>query len=660
MNIKNLESGISYQLSPSTKLKIERTNPFFNDYGEQSVPVSLPDTLLNRQALNLPGWISGRKKPGSMIKATIQDGEYFMPCRQAILSVSPDEEISTSFYMNEGSFYSKLENTYISDVFGDETVLGVSSLDQAISYIKSLNDSGGNEMFSVFQVKLDDDDNGISRFLNGNGRGSNFNNEEDTTEVLDGKTISVTRGFYMTPFLKANYVLKRLFAHFGYTLLDNFFTQTPPFPDMVFINNVADAIVTGTIRIAQLIPKVPCNRILELFRRKFCCEFITDEVNHTASIIMFNDIMSVRATSNLTNSLVGKLHIEFPEKYKQLILEPEESVDTAAETFDSLALIRSKYPTAKFNEKKGYFYREGYKMTFRLTAMITHVSEIVADCGQRYYDGGNLETKTISVPECIPGSGMYIGDVQFLNSSMKITGSNAVENTSDVDVDSSSSNMYLMLAFAHKEADWKFTEGSVTNYICQRIGRNDVELKFGDYALIYNGRFGIFEKFYRKYDTLLRNTLHTVKGKLLLTQYQKISIPSYRKVLIGGSEFLLNKLNYYIGGENEPAESELYTTQLYEPVSLAKDLDSVIPPLESGYVWRVNSSYQLISEKEYNASPFKDAEITPFFPPPPTKEMVGKRMYECRTAGVYIAQNWALYTFWLEAVPDESSVQSVL
>ena len=262
MKIINTKSGKAYQLVPETQLEIEKTNPFFNDYGEQSLPVSLPDSPYNRDILNFPNVIQ-RKEKVQLLDASIQDGEYFVPCRQAILSVSPSESIETSFYINEGSFYSKLENTYITDVFADETVDGINTLDQAISYLKQLNTSGGDEMFSIFRVKINDDDNDNPRYLNGNdGRSSLFYNENDTTEYIDGKTISVTRGFYMTPFIKANYVLKRLFAHFGYTLLDNFFTKTSPFPDMVFINNVADAIVTGKIRIDQLVPKVTCSKIL--------------------------------------------------------------------------------------------------------------------------------------------------------------------------------------------------------------------------------------------------------------------------------------------------------------------------------------------------------------------------------------------------------------
>ena len=41
-------SGKAYQLAPDTQIEIERPNLFFNDYGEQSLPVDLPDTNLNQ------------------------------------------------------------------------------------------------------------------------------------------------------------------------------------------------------------------------------------------------------------------------------------------------------------------------------------------------------------------------------------------------------------------------------------------------------------------------------------------------------------------------------------------------------------------------------------------------------------------------------------
>ena len=42
MLITNLEKGENYNLSPDTQIQVERTNPFFNNYGEQTTPLSLP------------------------------------------------------------------------------------------------------------------------------------------------------------------------------------------------------------------------------------------------------------------------------------------------------------------------------------------------------------------------------------------------------------------------------------------------------------------------------------------------------------------------------------------------------------------------------------------------------------------------------------------
>ena len=147
----------------------------------------------------------------------------------------------------------------------------------------------------------------------------------------------------------------------------------------------------------------------------------------------------------------------------------------------------------------------------------------------------------------------------------------------------------------------------------------------------------------------------TINYRTLKPQSQKMNLPSFDKLIINGAELLPNKLKYNLGKENEPVESELYTTQLYEPVVLPQTIDKLFPSVETGYRWNAKTSYEIISEKEYESSPFKDAEITPFFPPPPTADLVGKRMYVCYTAGKFIAQNWALYTFWLEAVPKANT-----
>ncbi len=68
MIITHLSTGEPYNLSPDAKIEVERTNPFFNDYGESTVPIDLPTSARNRRMLGFPETFGGTQKntPPSM------------------------------------------------------------------------------------------------------------------------------------------------------------------------------------------------------------------------------------------------------------------------------------------------------------------------------------------------------------------------------------------------------------------------------------------------------------------------------------------------------------------------------------------------------------------------------------------------------------------
>lgn len=661
MKIINTESGKPYQLNPGTELNIERTNPFFNDYGEQTLPVSLPDSEYNRTLLGNPG-MTQRKDKVKMVDASIQDGNFYSVCRQAILSVTQGESIETSFYMNEGSFYSRLEDVYITDVFGDETVPGVTTVDQAIEWMRQLYLSGGNEQFACFPVSAQEDEHKFILNL-WDTRSDNFYFASDRDRIpaykdrLAGKKMAVSKGFYLTPFLKANYVLERMFSYLGYTLQPNFFTRTEQFQNMVFLNNIADAAVLGTIKLSQLIPKVTCKSLLDLFRKKFCCEYVIDEYNKTTSIVLMNEVIDNTQGIDLSPYLVGKIKISYPESYQQIIIRPSGSANSDNESsLDSLPLIRSQFPTAQFSKERGCFYRYGYNYVPSVRNRYS-VTEVVADSSQPYYEGGILPTFQVDVPECIPSTSMdapiFIGKVQYLNSSLKLFSSDGSESVPATDMDKSSDDtMYLMFAFAYRVNST--TGGTVTNY---GVDDSYTYHRLGDYSLIYNGDDGIFERFYRKYDTLLRNSMHEVEAQLNLPMSVAQNLSAIGKVNIHGVDFLINTMKFSVGTKSNLSEASLYTVNMYEPVTLAKNFDDIIPPLVStGYKWEIKSSYQDISEDDYNNSIYKDAEIPAIFPLQPTANDVGKQSYVRKLAEKYTNLSgksaWRITTFWLEAVAE--------
>ena len=717
MKITNLDKGKTYQLGEGAKLEVERTNPFFNDYGETTTPLDIPASDYNRMILGYPDTFGLREK---MVAAnvSIEDGEYFAQCRQIVLSAQHKGNISSSFYINDGSFYSKIQNVKLKSIFKDEMIPGCSTLDECISFCRSLI-GGKNENYDIFPVLLTDDsgkDTGYDyKILNGwgnqqklpdakywrfkntggyeyvaapdaydfvmcAGKSNRFQGEFNRTEYVNEIPVSLTRGYYISPFIRANYVLKRVFKHFGYDLQENFFTQTEPFTKMVLVNNVIDVMVNGHIRIEDLLPDVSVSDFLSVFRKKFLCEFVSDEGTHQASIIFLKDAVESAPAADLTRQMTEEptLSYKTASDYKRVVLRAKHQADSDAEdSYDDLKDMLAKNTGAYFDKVDGCFYKDGYSGNY-------HVKSKIGE-GSQSYDTGEEDTDTqdIEIPEMIPetrtlkyrqsadddtisremGRFLYIGSYATLNSSMKV----ATEDNSESSEEAVTTP--VMLAFPYVSTDG-MPCGTVTAYDIHyeydnRFGppshasEEKLYRKIFDYALVYNGDDGIFEKFYRQYDLLLRNSLQELKVKLLLTQSQKQNLPSYAKVVIRGVSFFFNKLKFTLGGKSEPTESELRTIALTTPIHEALRMIDVMPALSCGYRWVGHEETVEVSGSEYeNSGDDKDRTFKIIYPPLPSAEYVGQKYglqktfvsQKTRHATMFRHSKWVYHctTTWLE------------
>lgn len=717
MKITNLDKGKTYQLGEGAKLEVERTNPFFNDYGETTTPLDIPASDYNRMILGYPDTFGLREK---MVAAnvSIEDGEYFAQCRQIVLSAQHKGNISSSFYINDGSFYSKIQNVKLKSIFKDEMIPGCSTIDECISFCRSLI-GGKNENYDIFPVLLTDDsgkDTGYDyKILNGwgnqqklpdakywrfkntggyeyvaapgaydfvtcAGKSNRFQGEFNRTEYVNEIPVSLTRGYYISPFIRANYVLKRVFKYFGYDLQENFFTRTEPFTKMVLVNNVIDVMVNGHIRIEDLLPDVSVSDFLSVFRKKFLCEFVSDEGTHQASIIFLKDAVESAPVADLTRQMTEEptLSYKTASDYKRVVLRAKHQADSDAEdSYDDLKDMLAKNTGAYFDKVDGCFYKDGYSGNY-------HVKSKIGE-GSQSYDTGEEDTDTqdIEIPEMIPetrtlkyrqsadddtisremGRFLYIGSYATLNSSMKV----ATEDNSESSEEAVTTP--VMLAFPYVSTDG-MPCGTVTAYDIHyeydnRFGppshasEESLYRKIFDYALVYNGDDGIFEKFYRQYDLLLRNSLQELKVKLLLTQSQKQNLPSYAKVVIRGVSFFFNKLKFTLGGKSEPTESELRTIALTTPIHEASRMIDVMPALSCGYKWVGHEETVEVSESAYNNSgDDKDRTFKIIYPPLPSAEYVGQKYglqktfvsQKTRHATMFRHSKWVYHctTTWLE------------
>lgn len=689
MKITNISMGEDYNLSPDTKIEVERTNPFFNDYGESTVPLDLPTSPRNRRMLAFPETFGGMQKIRP-IDVTIQDGEFFAQCRQMVLNATHKGKISTSFYLNDGSFYSKIKDVKLKDIFKDECVPGVSTVQQAIAFCRGLRNNK-DDKFSIFPLLVEDDSGQSTGFnykiLNAFGKDetiekviehipgiptaleiplvnvfnpdmttpdSDFYNATKRIEYVENVSISLNEGYYITPFIRANYLLQRVFAYFGYKLLPNFFTETDPFDKMVVLNNVMDTIVKGKIRLADLVPNITCSEFIAVFRKKFCCEFTANEGKGTADVIFLRDVMASTPTTDLTHNMTEEPTIAYKTEkdYQRITLAPEDKLGSeAAESYEDFNNMAKSNPAAYFDQRDGAFYKIGFSGDFRL---ITKIGE----GSQDYNTGEQLEPKEVKVPELIPefralqykvdfkdlkkdydiGHYLFVGKYKSLNSKMVIAGDDKDSDTEHADKEKT---MLAFSAFVNGR-----TVGTISPYDISSPDWKKANKLF-DYALYYNGDEGVFARFYKDYDLLLRNSLHDLKVKLLLSQSQKQNLPAYSKVLIRGVAFFFNKLKFVLGGKNEPMESELKTISLMEPVVVAPNIDSFFPAMNTKYKWVGRSRIVEVSGSVYdNSGPDKDRAFITMYPPMASKEYLG---VEFMKQSSYRSQKVRHKSFWRSA-----------
>ena len=703
MLITNLEKGENYNLSPDTQIQVERTNPFFNNYGEQTTPLSLPASEKNRRLLGFPDTF-GRREKMSPVDVAISDGEYFAQCRQIVLSAQYKGSISTSFYINDGSFYSRIQNVRLKDIFGDELIPDVNTTEQGIDFCRRLR-ANTSDRYGIFPVLLTDDsglDTGFNyKILNAYGKtqvvkmkaewrytgdrfelvpvpaaevfnpdadgpGTDFYNAVQRTEYVSNVPVTLAPGYYISPFIRANYLLQRIFSYFGYALQDNFFSRTEPFSKMVVINNVIDVLVNGHIRVADLVPDVTCADFIAVFRKKFCCEFTSDEGRRTASVIFLNEALRAEPAANLTTSVVEEPVVLYKDakSYKRLTIGSADKVDTdLSSSYDSLKDMLADNPAATFNPVDGAFYKQGFSGNYEV---ITKLGE----ASQNYNTGDELEPVEVKVPDLMPefrqltcktpadeeakavpfGSYLYVGSYIALNSKMLVAGEDKQQESS------SPTLQKTILAFSYLSGGRP--EGIISSYdICQ-----PAHPRIFNYALFYNGPDGIFERFYRPYDLLLRNSLHETKVKLLLSQSQKQNLPAHARVAIRGTDFFFNKLKFTLGGHNEPVESELYTLNLMQPVSSAPGITGLLPAMKAQYKWVGRERLTKVSEDEYeNSGLNRDRTFTTIYPPIPSLRYVGQpyalqtafTSQKIRSGSFWRHSQWE-YTrtdVWLECVP---------
>lgn len=615
MKIKH-SSGEYYDLLPQTKIEITKYNPFLNDYGEQSVPVTLPSTAKNLQLLNNPHRGDARIKPIHRVDAQIQADSFVINARQAILSAQNRGDIETSFYLNEGAFYEKIKDVSLVEIFENKSIV-FNNIDEAINFMHSLIVQTDHR-FACFQVLTNNYI--LNEFYEKRADGfAAFQKEVVTTEVIDDKTITIPKGFYITPFVKIKHLLEEILSHFGYTLQPSFLDQEP-FSNMCLLNDNLDTIVNNRIDYLDIIPNIMVSTFFDLIR-KFNMELIPNEINKTVSLVHFDEILDNPTSEDLTPYVTSELLFDYSNDYKQLKISSEHlripaevygfrwysqsATVSTLQNIESLpvSIIAANYPTAYVRREDNAIVRDGIfgdKI----------IREIVGNLSNSYYDGGILPAEEKTFPDVIPDiytymwnqeipfmTYPYVGPGRALHSTIILTDESQTQQ-------SDAGELKPMLCFCYRDNYYKYDVGTLSNYSWSGE-------KLWNHTLAYNGVDGIFEKFWRKRDNLIRNAMIPMRADLQLKEVQKHSLTTMRRVIVRNQSYIISELKY-VPGEKDPQPCLLYSTKHQEPISIARTESDYFP--QRIYKWEIKSQKSNTVAKHFI---YKTSRTT-FYPLHPT------------------------------------------
>lgn len=660
-------SGEAYDIKPGTNLELTRTNPFFHQIGEQSLPIALPGTAHNYSLLQQPQRTDNKKKISSRIDVQIQSGIFAVNARQAILSAKNGEDIETSFYLREGAFYEKIKDISLMEIFAEKR-LEFPNIEAAIEFVRSLI-TVNDPRFACFQVITEK--YMINEFSTNRADGfASLFKEVATTETIDNKEIAVPKGFYISPFVKVKHVLEEVLTHLGYTLAPSFL-DAAPFSDMVFLNDNLDTIVNSRINYVDIVPNIMVSTLFDILR-KFNLEVIPDENEKKIYLKLFKGIVSSPSKSDLSYAVREECKINYHHNYRQIKLASERqtlpsetyalyynnpkykySLEYMKSDFQNIYSILTQYPSAYIRKQDGAILVDGFRGAFPYQKWLGSLSI-------GYFAGGILPAEEKQFPDVVPEivtivksyisgytevqSYPFAGKGRFLQSSIQLS-----DNT--ITDQNSSSELKAMLCFVYRSAS--FDIGTLSNY--------DKEgTRLWDYSLHYNGSDGIFERFWRDYDNLLRNAFLEVEFDLLLSEKDKFQISSHEKHNILSQEYLLSQMKY-VPEINTIESCKFLSLKQQEPLSVAKTESEYFTL--SAYKWILKSSKNFTvspPQQAYETINYKSEPVA-FFPLPPTQAQytAGGRYFEVQYEveygytdtryGTFTKLGDGVVTVWLEA-----------
>ena len=309
---------------------IEKTSPFNNDdSGSYSLPFAVP-RVVNENRLKWPGRLQRSGDLEDQVFILEENGIQLLRGEIDYDEVT-DNEIGIILESGKTEFFKKIDQVYLNipDYGGESWPVASGYLDHDLTAIEAKLDEwdltnsvdNGKYVMAPFLIKGSYITDANARIIVNNQRFINANNETNFRYYLITSPSNYIGLSFCFQF-KINFVLTKIFEHYGYEIISNEF-ENSEFNNAVLFSNIftiQDQITNGVERItpikssivySTLMPEVLIKDFLKMVKDLFCMMYIINDLKKEVQIMFKKNIFLDENIDNLKiNELKGWIHKE--------------------------------------------------------------------------------------------------------------------------------------------------------------------------------------------------------------------------------------------------------------------------------------------------------------------------------------------------------------
>lgn len=618
MSVKITNNTGTFDLPPDFNIEIEDTSPVYNERGSQSIAATIPASKNNLRLTDHIDRVDIDNAPVTDAYIVVSDGAYRRVGKMNITTVSRTNGIVSNIGFDESEIYNIWNSVSLRSLEGLPVYRPEGGTKDILAYMKEIMlEKRTDTPFHVFQIcvampgKTENDqtiyypellnettkDNDTLRyFLDGDAR--------TKTLLLDNEIVqtSLPICYGITPFLKVSWILDTLFSLYGYTVVENPFTSHPQLSRLVVLNNAADCCVKGYIDYTDLMPECTICEFLQALYCRFGMVYFVNGKDKTVKLKFIKDIVTASATQDWSSLKASNPIINYSAP-QQLKLSAGTTVAgpmkylIAAPTAESLDKFLKPHNYIVSTKEHGYLNCDKSNGVYYFMKPHKKTAEDITSDFFPWDRGDNIGYHEItSIDESLPISHYYKNGVAcpaYLFGKV-----HRYTNIASADVelpDNQENKTPLAFCFGMPVSSYDYPYGTVRCFTPSKEQIVDKDGHTFNISITFVGENGLFNRFWKEYDAILRHANHHIEEDLHLNHDQLLNTDFSQTIGQNGQRLLIDNFRYTLPLQSSrPASVNFRTLKLLKPYDLEKE--QKVPVIEQEYIWVLYEDRKEMSE----------------------------------------------------------------